>query len=96
MGQRPGDSCIWGHVESGNIYCFPNLQEADTSVPYKSSAGCSSLANGGSWMSPENNLTHFSATRSTEAGFRKPGTDILNLTISQDMNQKLQPIILDS
>ena len=54
------------------------------------------LANGGTWMSSENNLTHFSTTRCTEAGFRKPGTDFLNPTISQDMNQKIQPIILDS
>ena len=54
------------------------------------------LANGGSWMSPENNLTHFSAMRSTQEGFRKPGTEYLNPMIQQDMNQKLQPIILDS
>ena len=54
------------------------------------------LANGGSWMSPENNLTHFSATRCTQEGFRKPGTEYLNPTIQQDMNQKLLPIILDS
>ena len=54
------------------------------------------LANGGSWMSPENNSTHFSATRSTQEGFRKPGTEYLNPTIQQDMNQKLLPIILDN
>ena len=54
------------------------------------------LASRGSWMSPENNLMHFSATRCTEAGFRKPGTDFLNPMIKQDMNQKLLPIILDS
>ena len=54
------------------------------------------LANGGSWMSPENNSTHFSATQSTQEGFRKPGTEYLNPTIQQDMNQKLQPIILDN
>ena len=54
------------------------------------------LANSGSWMSPENNSTHFSATRSTQEGFRKPGTEYLNPTIQQDMNQKLLPIILDN
>ena len=54
------------------------------------------LANGGSCMSPENNSTHFSATCSTQEGFRKPGTEYLNPMIHQDMNQKLLPIILDS
>ena len=54
------------------------------------------LVNGGSWMSPENNSTHFSATRSTQEGFRKPGTEYLNPMIQQDMNQKLLPIILDN
>ena len=54
------------------------------------------LANGGSWMSPENNSTHFSATRSTQEGLRKPGTKYLNPMIQQDMNQKLLLIILDN
>ena len=54
------------------------------------------LANGGSWISPENNSTHFSAMRCTQEEFRKPGTEYLNPMIQQDMNQKIMPIILDS
>ena len=39
--------------------------------------------------------THLCATRSTDPGFRKPGSE-LNPMISQDMTTKLDPIILES
>ena len=92
MGRRPNGSCIWGHVEFGNFYYFPQSPRSHT----KAQPDVVLLANGGSWMSPENNSTHFSATRSTQEGFRKPGTEYLNPMIQQDMNQKLLPIILDN
>ena len=52
------------------------------------------VCNGGNYMR-SGGATHFCATRSTDPGFRKPGSE-LNPTISQDMTAKLDPIVLES
>ena len=38
--------------------------------------------------------THYNATRSTDPEFRKPGSDLINPTLQQDMTAKLTPTVL--
>ena len=52
------------------------------------------VANGGSYLAQDKGSTHFNATRPFRADYRKPGAEFLHPTISINMNQKLQPIIL--
>ena len=52
------------------------------------------VANGGSYLAQDKGSTHFNATRPFRADYRKPGAEFLHLTISINMNQKLEPIIL--
>ena len=52
------------------------------------------VCNGGSYMRA-GGATQYCATRSTDPGFHKPGSE-LNPTISQDMTAKLDPIVLES
>ena len=53
------------------------------------------IANGGCYTSKKNPCTHFTATRSYDPDFKKPGTEYMNPTISQDLTAKMNPIILD-
>ena len=46
------------------------------------------VANGGAWLSEKKRTTHFNGTRSTDAKFRIPGSEIVN--------PNLNPVILDS
>ena len=52
------------------------------------------MANGGSYLAQDKGSTHFNATRPFRADYRKPGAEFLHPTISINMNQKLEPIIL--
>ena len=51
------------------------------------------VANGGCYML-QKGCTHFTATRSTDPKFKQPGSEYLNLTISQDLMAKLDPVVL--
>ena len=52
------------------------------------------VANGGDYMSKDGS-THFSATRCFAEGFKIPGSEYRNPTLSQDLSKKLDPIVLE-
>ena len=53
------------------------------------------VANGGCYTSKKG-CTHFTTTCSTDLKFKQLGSEFLNPTISQDLNAKMDPIVLDN
>ena len=51
------------------------------------------MCNGGNYLK-HGGLTHYNGTRSTDPEFRKPGLDLINPTLQQDMMAKLTPTVL--
>ena len=72
-------------IHNKPVALFHNKDEPDVVI----------VANGGCYTSKKKPCTHFTATRSYDPDFKKPGTEYLNPTISQDLTAKMNPIILD-
>ena len=51
------------------------------------------VCNGGNYLK-HGGSTHYNGTRSTDPEFRKPGSDLINPTLQQDMTSKLTPTVL--
>ena len=51
------------------------------------------VCNGGNYLK-HGRSTHYNGTRSTDPEFRKPGFDLINPTLQQDMTAKLTPTVL--
>ena len=51
------------------------------------------VCNGGNYLK-HGGLTHYNGTRSTDPEFRKPGSDLINPTLQQNMTTKLTPTVL--
>ena len=51
------------------------------------------VCNGGNYLK-NGGSTHYNGTRSTDPEFRKPGSDLINPTLQQDMMAKLTPTVL--
>ena len=70
------------------IDLFPTVDQPDIVI----------IANGGSCMADRNASTHFSSTRCTEEGFRKPGIDLVNSKPGLEPDvvyKRLKPVVLD-
>ena len=72
-------------IHTKPVALFHNKDEPDVVI----------VANGGNYTSKKKPCTHFTATRSYNPDFKKPGTEYLNPTLSQDLTAKMNPIILD-
>ena len=51
------------------------------------------VCNGGNYLK-HGGSKHYNGTRSTDPEFRKPGSDLINPTLKQDMTMKLTPTVL--